>query len=188
MAFGRGRVAGSLFGREMIGYRAGVLRDILRGVAAGAAGTTALNAATYLDMAVRGRPASDTPERTVESLTGRVGWTVPGADGARDNRLSGLGALAGITTGLVVGALAGALRGFGFRPPPVLGAVLTGAAAMAVTDVTLAGLKVSDPRTWSPGAWLSDVLPHLAYGATTHAILASLDAAPVSRARPVSFA
>ena len=38
---------------------------MLRGAAAGAAGTTALNVVTYLDMAVRGRPASSTPERTV---------------------------------------------------------------------------------------------------------------------------
>jgi hypothetical protein len=40
---------------------------ILAGAAAGAAGTAALNAVTYVDMTVRGRPASDTPERTVEN-------------------------------------------------------------------------------------------------------------------------
>ena len=34
---------------------------LLAGIAAGAAGTTALNATTYLDMALRGRPASRTP-------------------------------------------------------------------------------------------------------------------------------
>lgn len=37
-------------------------RRFLHGLAAGAAGTTALNAVTYLDMALRGRPASTTPE------------------------------------------------------------------------------------------------------------------------------
>jgi hypothetical protein len=36
-------------------------KGVLRGAAAGAAGTTALNAVTYLDMVVRGRPASDAP-------------------------------------------------------------------------------------------------------------------------------
>ncbi|MCP9968874.1 hypothetical protein LUX57_29935 [Actinomadura madurae] len=41
---------------------------LTRGLAAGAAGTTALNLVTYLDMAVRGRPASSTPEQSVERL------------------------------------------------------------------------------------------------------------------------
>ncbi len=44
-------------------------RLALLGAAAGAAGTTALNVVTYLDMAVRGRPASSTPEMTVEKLS-----------------------------------------------------------------------------------------------------------------------
>ncbi len=47
-----------------------LLRSALLGAAAGAAGTTALNAVAYLDMAVRGRPASSTPEDTVERLSG----------------------------------------------------------------------------------------------------------------------
>jgi hypothetical protein len=42
-----------------------MLKHILRGVAAGAAGTTALNAVTYLDMVLRGRGASSTPEESV---------------------------------------------------------------------------------------------------------------------------
>jgi hypothetical protein len=47
--------------------RPGVLRLGLLGAAAGAAGTTALNTVTYLDMAVRGRPTSSTPEDIVEA-------------------------------------------------------------------------------------------------------------------------
>jgi hypothetical protein len=46
-----------------------IMRAIGWGLVAGAAGTTALNAITYLDMAIRGRPASDTPERTIERLS-----------------------------------------------------------------------------------------------------------------------
>ena len=42
----------------------------LRGAAAGAAGSTALNAVTYLDMAGRGRGSSSTPEQTVQALAG----------------------------------------------------------------------------------------------------------------------
>ncbi|HEV7623003.1 MAG TPA: hypothetical protein VGO26_02625 [Amnibacterium sp.] len=38
------------------------------GSAAGADGTTALNAVAYLDMVLRARPASSTPETSVERL------------------------------------------------------------------------------------------------------------------------
>ena len=31
----------------------------------------------------------------------------------------------------------------------------------------MAALGVSDPRTWRPADWLSDLVPHLAYGAVT---------------------
>ena len=37
-----------------------MIREALLGAAAGAAGTTALNISTYLDMALRARPASTT--------------------------------------------------------------------------------------------------------------------------------
>lgn len=148
-----------------------MFRAILRGAAAGAVGTTALNAVTYLDMAVRGRPASDTPQRTVEALARRVGAAPPGEGETRANRLTGLGALAGIATGVGVGAVLGLARWYGWRPRPVLGAALAGAAAMAASDVPVARLGVSDPRTWSASAWVSDVVPHLTYGAATVAAL-----------------
>ena len=81
-----------------------MIRMLLLGAAAGAAGTTALNAATYLDMAVRGRPTSSTPEDTVEALAGVVHARVPGDDDTRPNRLTGLGALTGIAAGVGAGA------------------------------------------------------------------------------------
>ncbi|BCJ68738.1 hypothetical protein [Polymorphospora rubra] len=148
---------------------------LLSGAAAGAAGTTALDAVTYLDMAQRGRPASSTPQQTVEAITGRLKVDVPGDGDTRQNRLTGLGALSGIGTGIAVGAVFGALRGAGFRPHPLLASVVIGLAAMAASDVPMAGLKVSDPRTWSAGSWLSDIVPHLAYGMVTSAVLAGLD-------------
>ena len=52
----------------------GTLGWVLRGAAAGAAGTTALNAVTYLDMTVRGRGTSSTPEQTVEALETLIPW------------------------------------------------------------------------------------------------------------------
>ena len=148
--------------------------SIWRGAAAGAAGTTALNAVTYLDMAVRGRSASDTPEQTVRAIADRAHVTIPGEGETRDNRLTGLGALSGIATGIAVGAAFGAIRALGFRPRPAIGATAVGLLAMAATDGSMTALKVTDPRHWSPASWLSDLVPHLAYGAATAGTLAAL--------------
>src|SRR5690349_11542744 len=74
-------------------------RAALRGAAAGAAGTTALNAVTYLDMTIRARAASSTPEASVEKLSDKLGIGIPGEGKERDNRVQGLGPLLGIATG-----------------------------------------------------------------------------------------
>jgi hypothetical protein len=153
----------------------GIMTYIGRGALAGAAGRTALNAATYLDMAGRGRPASSTPEDTVEVLAGKVGVDVPGGEDTRPNRLTGLGALLGTATGVGIGALFAALRYAGLRMPGPVAVVAAGAAAMAASDGSMAVLGVTDPREWDAASWLSDALPHLAYGAVTVATLHALD-------------
>ena len=51
----------------------------LRGLAAGAAGTVALDAVSHLDMALRGRPASTVPEQLVDAVAERIGRPVPGS-------------------------------------------------------------------------------------------------------------
>ena len=140
-------------------------RAIGSGLAAGAAGTTALNAATYLDMAVRGRGTSEMPEKAVEELTRRAGQEIPGSGGERDNRVQGIGALSGIATGVGVGVVAGFLGPVLRRLPSVLSAVALGGFAMAATDASMARLGLTDPKSWSAEDWLSDALPHLAYGA-----------------------
>ena len=58
-----------------------MVQGILLGAAAGAAGTTALNATSNLDMALRGRPTSSTPEDTVQALAEKLHAPIPG-DGA----------------------------------------------------------------------------------------------------------
>ena len=93
-----------------------LLRGLARGAAAGAAGTTALNAATYLDMSVRGRATSSAPQDVVETAAYKVGVDIPGEGNTRDNRLAGLGPLSGIVVGVGVGAIAGAHQRFA-RPP-----------------------------------------------------------------------
>ncbi|MDX6230227.1 MAG: hypothetical protein QOI76_3617 [Frankiales bacterium] len=147
-----------------------MLKTVARGLVAGAAGVTALNWVTYLDMATRGRPASDTPAKLVEQSLRRLDLPTPD-----QTRLGALGALAGIKVGLLVGAGAALGRGAGLRLPAPLAVAITGGAAMAASDVPIAALGVSDPRQWSAADWLGDVVPHLAYGAVTHVVLTAFE-------------
>ncbi len=151
-----------------------VLRGVLAGAAAGAAGTTALNMTTYLDMVVRGRGASSTPEDSVERLAAGVHVTIPGDEQTRANRVQGLGALLGLLTGTALGAGVGAVRASGVRLPPVAAALATALGAMVAANGPMTVMKVTDPRTWSLADWASDVVPHLAYGAVTSATLRRL--------------
>jgi hypothetical protein len=160
-----------------------MLSRLLRGAAAGAAGTTALNAVTYLDMVVRARPASSTPEKTVERTEELTGVTLssdgPDSD-AEQNRRSGLGALLGIATGLATGAVYGLVRPYvGGRVAFPLLATGAGLAANVGSVAPMAALGVDDPRSWSASSWLSDLLPHLAFGAVTAAVYERLT--PLSR-------
>jgi CDGSH-type Zn-finger protein len=146
-------------GERAMGHR------MTAGVLAGAAGVTALNAVTYLDMVLRGRPASRVPERLVDIAAGRAGLEL-GAGDTASNRRQGLAALLGYGVGLGVGsayALAGAR---------ILGRRATASVVLAVAASIAGGgpataLGLTDPRTWSSGDWLSDIAPHLAYGIVT---------------------
>lgn len=147
-----------------------MMRAITKGLVAGAAGTVALNMASYLDMAVRGRGASDAPAQTAGELADKAGVELAeeGADSATaENRRSAVGALMGSVTGLGVGAVYGALRsrvGPVSRPIAVLGlttaATVGGAGPMAMMGIT-------DPREWDAKSWVMDLGPHLAYGVVT---------------------
>ena len=149
-----------------------------RGLAAGAVGVTALNTVSWLDMAVRARAASDTPQQVVDAVAERLGQSVPGSRGERANRRSALGSLVGIASGLAVGVGASAARAAGIRLPGPLAAVATGAAAMAAADLPTSLLGLNDPRDWTAGEWLADAAPHLAFGLAAHAVL-GLDAVAV---------
>lgn len=149
-------------------------RGLAAGLAGGAAGTTALNGVTYLDMAARGRPTSSSPEDTVEKLADKAGLEIPGDDDTRQNRLAALGPLTGLVAGLGVGAALGLARTLGFRPNLPLSTVVASAGAMIGTIAPMAGLGVSDPREWRAQDWASDVVPHLAYGAVTAAVVQGL--------------
>ncbi|MFF9372994.1 hypothetical protein ACF1BB_00405 [Streptomyces griseoluteus] len=149
-----------------------MIHSILRGGAAGAAGTTALNAATYADMALRGRSPSDVPAEAADRLVEDVGLHVGGTGEQRSNRLSALGALCGIGVGVATGVVVSLAHRAGARVPWWVGSLATGVLAMAVTDASMTRLGVTDPRTWSPTDWVSDLVPHLVFGAVTYGVVA----------------
>jgi hypothetical protein len=142
-------------------------RSLGHGMLAGAAGTTALNAATYADMALRGRGSSPLPQQAVETMTHKAGQEIPGDGEIRQHRLEGLGSLSGLATGVGLGAAAGLLGPVLRRLPFGMSAVLLAAAAMAGTDAPMARMGLTDPRSWSSADWLADAVPHLAYGVVT---------------------
>ncbi len=55
-----------------------IITSAAAGMAAGAAGTTALNVVTYADMAWRERPSSSAPGELVERAAERAGTSIPG--------------------------------------------------------------------------------------------------------------
>jgi hypothetical protein len=147
----------------------------LRGAAAGAAGTTALNAVTYLDMAGRGRGTSSTPEQTVEALAEKVHVTIPGDEEKRSNRVQGLGPLTGLAAGVGMGVLAGLARAAGIRTSPLVGTALTTVGVLIGSNGPMTVLGITDPRTWSTTDWISDVVPHLAYGVVVKTTMDAFD-------------
>ena len=147
----------------------------LRGAAAGAAGSTALNATTYLDMVIRGRGTSSTPEQTVEELAMKAHVAIPGEGDTRANRVQGLGPLTGLVAGVGVGVLAGLARAAGLRSGPVAGTALTTVAVLVAANGPMTVLGVTDPRTWSATDWASDIVPHLAYGAVVKTTMDAFD-------------
>jgi len=148
---------------------------LLRGAAAGAAGSTALNAVTYLDMAVRGRAASSTPEDTVEKLAGAAHVPIPGDGETRENRKQGLGPLVGLVAGVGVGVLGGAARASGYLSAKPVGITLTTLGVLVAANGPMTVLGVTDPRTWSATDWISDIVPHLAYGAVVKTTMDAFD-------------
>lgn len=149
--------------------------SLVQGLVAGAVGTTALNSTTYLDMVLRGRPGSSTPEQTVERGAEVLGVEVPGDEDAREARKAGLGPLLGTSAGLAAGLVLAGLRQAGW--PRGRGTSLGAAwvVAMLAGNGPMTVLGVTDPRTWAPEDWVADVVPHLAYALAATATLDAFD-------------
>ncbi|MFI0480869.1 hypothetical protein [Actinomadura sp. 9N215] len=117
-------------------------------------------------MAVRGRGASSTPQETLERLADDVHVDLGEGEKA-ENRQEALGALLGFGAG--VGAALCYAPLARRRVPWPVGVVALGALAMAGANVPMTVLGVTDPREWSAEGWVSDVVPHLVYGAAAYA-------------------
>jgi len=140
------------------------------GVVAGAVGTTILNVVTYLDMAVRARPASETPAEAVKKIEEKAGITLADEGGESEqesNRRQAFGALLGFVTGSGIGALYGLVRPSLRSIPVALAGTAVGLAAMAGSDVPATVLGATEPKEWAPKDWAADLVPHLAYGFST---------------------
>jgi hypothetical protein len=146
---------------------------LLHGLAAGAAGTTALNAVTYADMVLRARPPSTTPEDSVEQLARRAHVAIPGDGKARENRVSALGALLGSTAGVASGGVAGLVLAKETEAWTTTLLVST-AAALVAGNAPMTLLGVTNPRQWTVTDWVSDLVPHLAFGVVSTLALRAL--------------
>lgn len=145
------------------------MRQGLLGIVAGAAGTMALDITTYGDMLLRGRGASNVPADVAGRMAERLGIAALSPDRddeASRNRRAAVGALLGYATGMGIGGAYGLLRRHGRVNVPLAGAAV-GLVAMIASDLPIALTGASDPRTWTPVDWASDLIPHLVYGVVT---------------------
>lgn len=156
------------------------MRGMILGAVAGAAGTMALDMVSYGDMAMRGRQSSDLPAEVVRRLAERAGnaaLAVPDADASETTkaRRTALGSLSGYAIGISIGALYGAVaRGTWAKNGLLVRTLALGAIAMAASDVPAALLGATNLKEWSATSWISDILPHAAYGLATAAVVAGM--------------
>ena len=142
------------------------MRTLINGLIAGAAGTAALNAATYLDMAVRARGGSSTPEDTVQKLADGVNVSLGEEEEQAENRKQGLGALMGFGTGVGAALAYGAVTRHRTSWP--VGVLTLTALATLGSNVPMVAMGITDPREWSVSSWVSDIAPHIVYGAAAY--------------------
>lgn len=134
------------------------LRRLTSGAIAGAAGTAVLNAGTYIDMAVRGRPPSELPEKMVSRIASTAGIAV------EPNRRIALGALLGYADGFGIGALFGIIRPQTQHFTWFWAGIALAAATMLVSEGSATALGETNPARWPVSQWISDLLPRCFYG------------------------
>lgn len=142
------------------------MNRLAAGALSGAIGTLALNAATYADIAVRGRPPSSVPADTVKATAERAGFDL-GDEGTAAHRRTGIGALLGYVTGLAIGMLYGAIRPLIPRLRLPVAGLAVGATAMVGANAGAVAAGTTDPRQWGVEGWLADIVPHVCFGLAT---------------------
>jgi hypothetical protein len=147
-----------------------MLRGVLLGAVAGAAGNLTLEIVTYGDMLLRGRAASGVPAKMVATLADDFGIEALASattGNQADNRRSATGALLGYTLGVGLGGVYGLVRPILGQVSTPLAGVAVGLAAMTAADASYAVTGASDPKTWTMADWISDLVPHVLYGLVT---------------------
>ncbi|MFD3437116.1 hypothetical protein ACFWU3_06380 [Streptomyces sp. NPDC058685] len=154
-----------------------VVRPLLHGAVAGLAGTTALNIAGYADIALRGRPISDTPEITVRALAAKLRTRIPGDDQTQENRVAGLAPLTGYAVGMGMGVALSAAQAAGWPRTKASRYAFASLFALTATNAPIILLGITDPRTWAPVDWVSDIIPHVLFAVVTVGVMERLEAA-----------
>ncbi|MGH7757420.1 MAG: hypothetical protein ACREM8_14205 [Vulcanimicrobiaceae bacterium] len=148
------------------------ISNLFFGTLAGAAGTATLNALTYADMALRGRPPSELPDKMVRKFAELAGCTELAKPQTELNdrtkhQRTGYGALLGYADGFAAGAIFGAVRPALRGIPWFWCGIALGALTMAMSEGTATALGQTDPAEWPLSAWLSDIGPRCVYGWVT---------------------
>jgi drug/metabolite transporter (DMT)-like permease len=147
-----------------------MVRSIVTGAIAGAAGELALNVVTYGDMLVRARPSSSMPAKVAGRLTDAAGIELaqPGERPEKaEIRREAVGALLGYGMAVATAIASVFVRRAGLRLPAPMAGVAIGATAMVVSDSIATALGVTDPKRWKTSDWISDIVPHAVYGIVT---------------------
>ena len=134
-------------------------------------GTTVPNAVSLVDLTLHDWPANKTPQEGAEASAAIAEGAGRQPRNARSQRLPGLGGLRGIACGVGAGAVVGLVMSLGWPTRRSVRSVVATIGAMVVANAPLTMLRVHDPTTWTAEDWVTDVMPHLAYGASMAAVL-----------------
>jgi hypothetical protein len=74
-----------------------------------------------------------------------------------------------------VGVLTGVARAAGLRSQWLVGTLLTTAGVLVAANGPMTALGITDPRMWSATDWVSDLVPHLVYGAVPTSTMDAFD-------------
>ena len=149
-----------------------VFSRMILGKLAGLAGTASLDAVTYLDMAIRGRPPSELPDKMVRKLAELGGFEEfakppEELDDKTQQQRAGIAALLGYADGAGSGVLFGLVRPYISVVPVFWAGIGLAGLTMLLSEGLAAKLGQTDPSTWPASAWIEDIVPRCVYGWVT---------------------